>query len=213
MVDLAFTVLDVAPEPYAVTPQLTARVAVAERSGAVVHAIALRCQVRIEPQRRGYSPEEEPGLRDLFGPRERWATTLKPFLWLQASTTVQGFSDATEVDVPLPCTYDFDVAAAKYLHALRDDDVALSLLFSGTVFTRGATGFEVQQVPWDCDATYRLPVAVWRRAMDQFFPNSGWIRLDRDALDALSAYRSVRGLTSWESTVADLLAGAGEPVR
>ena len=53
MTEVTFAVLDVAPEPYAVTPVLTARVGIAAVGDDPVHAIALRCQVRIEPLRRG----------------------------------------------------------------------------------------------------------------------------------------------------------------
>ncbi|MET3921154.1 DUF6084 family protein [Arthrobacter sp. UYEF20] len=212
MTELTFAVVDIQPEPYAAAPQLTARLRLTESTGATIHAIALRCQVRILPQRRGYSDEEERGLLDLFGGRGRWPNTLKSFLWLQCSTMVQGFTGSTEADLPLPCTFDFDVAASKYLHALRDGEIPLELLFSGTVFTKGQTGFGVEQVPWDLEASYRLPVAAWHRLMDQYFPNAGWIRLDRDALAALSEYKSARGLTSWEATVESLLAAAATGV-
>ncbi len=212
MTALTFRVTDVVAEPYAVAPQLTARLHVEETSGAAVHAIALRCQVRIEPQRRRYSDDEAAGLVDLFGGRERWFDTLKPFMWMQAGVMVQGFTGSTEVDLPLPCTYDFEVAGSKYLHALRDEGVPMALLFSGTVFTRGTAGFGVEQVPWDCEARHRMPVGVWRDMVDQYFPNSGWLRLDRDTIESLARYRSARGLTGWDQTVDALLAGATEPV-
>ena len=138
MTEVTFAVLDVAPEPYAVTPVLTARVGVAAVGDDPVHAIALRCQVRIEPLRRGYTDDEADGLIDLFGPRERWANTQRTFLWQHSSAMVQGFTGTTQVALPLECTYDFEVAAAKYLHALRDGTVPLQFLFSGTVFTQGA---------------------------------------------------------------------------
>ena len=88
--------------------------------------------------------------------------TLKPFQWMQCNTTVHGFTGETEVDLALPCTYDFDVVASRYLHALGDGAVPLTLLFSGTVFTRGDNGFAVEQVPWGCEARYQMPVQVWR---------------------------------------------------
>ena len=44
---------------------------------------------------------------------------------------------------------DFEVAAAKYFHALRDGEIPLLLLFSGTVFYRGDDGMLVDQIPWD----------------------------------------------------------------
>ena len=209
-----FTVLDVAAEPYAAVPQLSARLRIEENTGAAVHAIALRCQVRIEPQRRGYSTADETGLRALFGDRDRWPQTLKPFLWMQCSTTVPGFTGAGEVDLALPCSYDFDVVGSRYLHALTDGTVALSLLFSGTAFTRGAAGagagFAVQPVPWDCEAHYPLPVRVWREMMDLYYPGTGWIRLDHDTVALIADYRARHGLTSWEETVRSLLAGADE---
>jgi hypothetical protein len=212
MTQLTFAVVDIEPEPYAAAPQLIARLRITEASGATIHAIALRCQVRILPQRRGYAEDEEQGVLDLFGERGRWPSTLKSFLWMQCSTMVQGFTGGTDVDLPLPCTFDFDVAAAKYLNALRDGEIPLELLFSGTVFTRGQTGFGVEQVPWDLEASFRLPVAAWHRLMDLYFPNTGWIRLDREVLAALSQYKSAHGLTSWEAAVEALLAAAATGV-
>lgn len=207
-----FTVLSIVAEPYAAAPQLTARLRIEETTGQVVHAIALRCQVRIEPQRRGYDEADESGLRALFGDRDRWSQTLKPFLWMHTSTTVQGFTGATEVDLPMPCSYDFDVVGSRYLHALGEGTVPLSLMFSGTVFIKGVAGFGVEQVPWDCDATYALPVSVWQQMMDLYYPNSGWLRLDRDVLKELADYRARRGLITWEETMTSLLARAGQVV-
>jgi hypothetical protein len=206
MSELSFSVLDLFAEPYAVAPQLTARLRITESTGEVIHAIALRAQVRIEPQRRQYSGEEERGLLDLFGARERWYDTLKPFLWMQTGTMVQGFTGAAEVNLALPCTYDFDVTASKYLHALRDGAVSVVLLFSGTVFTRGQRGFGVEQVPWDREARFDLPVAVWRELIDHYYPNSGWLRLDRGLLDRLAAFKAERGFTTWDETLGTLLA-------
>lgn len=208
MTDLAFEVLDVQPQEHAAAPHLLFRLRISERSGAVVHALALRCQLRIEPQRRPYDAAEQQGLTDLFGTTDRYATTLKPFLWTHATAMVQGFSGSTEVDLPVACTYDFEVAASKYLEALRGGEVPLVLLFSGTVFTRGTTGFAVEQLSWSLEAPCRLPVEVWRRLMDGSFPGCGWIRLDRDTIGALARFRSSRGLTSWEATLAELLPAA-----
>jgi Family of unknown function (DUF6084) len=203
--DLVFDVLDVLPQQHAASPHLLFRLRVTERSGAVVHAVALRAQLRIEPQRRAYDADEQAGLVDLFGTSDRYASTLKPFLWTHATAMVQGFEGDRDFDLPVACTYDFEVGATKYLHALRGGDVPLVLLFSGTVFTRGATGFAVEQLSWSLEARCRLPVSAWSRLMDLYFPGSGWIRLDRDTIDALARYRSTHGLTTWEQTLAALL--------
>ncbi|WP_371633697.1 DUF6084 family protein [Streptomyces sp. NBC_01259] len=207
MNDFAFSVLDIFAEPYAASPQLTARLRIEERTGRRIHAVALHCQVRIEPQRRHYDDAEQSGLHALFGGRERWTDTLKPFQWMSCDTTVQGFSGVTEVDLALPCTYDFDVIGSRYLHALGEGSVPLALMFSGTVFTRGSKGFGVEQVPWDCEARYAMPVEVWRRMVAAHFPNTGWIRLDHEVLARFADFRARRGLISWDETVQALLAG------
>jgi hypothetical protein len=212
MAELSFTVVDVVPERYAATPNLLARVRIGETTGERVHALALRAQVRIEPQRRRYDDVEERALLDLFGDRSRFAETLRPFAWLHASTVAQGFVGSTEVDLPLPCTYDFEVAGTTYLHALRDGEVPLLFLFSGTVFTRGTTGFSVTQVPWDREARFRLPVAVWRDLMEAYFPGTAWVRMRRDTVEALAYHRHVRGLTSWDDVVTSLLTEARSTV-
>jgi Family of unknown function (DUF6084) len=205
--EVTFAVLEVSPERYAVTPVLTARVGIAADGDDPVHAIALRCQVRIEPLRRGYTDEEAAGLLDLFGPRERWATTQHNFLWLHTTAMVQGFTGTTQVELPLECTYDFEVTASKYFHALRDGMIPLQFLFSGTVFTRGEQNFSVQQVPWDREDHYDLPVSAWRELIQLHYPNSGWVRLNRDTVDALSTFKSARGLLSYDDAVTSLLAG------
>ena len=69
---LTFAVRDIVAEPHAVTPQLTAKLRVDDDAGRRVHAMALRCQVRVDPQRRGYDDAEGEALRGLFGGRERW---------------------------------------------------------------------------------------------------------------------------------------------
>lgn len=205
MTEVNFTVLDIAPEPYAVTPVLTARVGVTADGDDPVHAIALRCQVRIEPARRPYTDGEAAGLTDLFGPRERWTSTQHGFLWQHCTAMVPGFTGHSTVDLVLECTYDFEVAAAKYLHALRDGTIPLQFLFSGTVFVRSGRGFSVRQVPWDRECRYDMPVDVWRALMAQHFPNSGWVRLGHETIAALIAYKSAQGLLDLDGAVTSLL--------
>ncbi|WP_236652009.1 DUF6084 family protein [Streptacidiphilus neutrinimicus] len=207
---LDFACVGVRAEPYAVGPTLVFRVRItAHGEDRRVHAIALRCQFRVEPAQRGYSDAEAAGLGDLFGERERWGRSLNPMQFAQASVVVPGFDGSTEVDLPVPCSYDTDLAATRYCEALAGGEVPLLLLFSGTAF-RGPGGFQVEPVPWNKEAVCRMPVAVWREMMDQHFPGCGWLRLPRDVLDALRAYRSRHALPSWEAAVEQLLARAGE---
>lgn len=211
--DVTFAVMDVTPEPYAVSPILTARVGVAAAGDEPIHAIALRCQIRIDPVRRGYSDAEAAGLADLFGPRERWASTQHTFLWQHATAMVPGFTGATEVALPLECTYDFEVAASKYLHALRGGAVPLLFLFSGTIFGAGARGFTVARVSWNAEDRFDLPVSVWQDLIRAHYPNTGWLRLHHDVIDALAAYRRTRGLLSFDDAVTSLLDCAREEIR
>ncbi len=203
MTDIEFAVLDVAPEPYTVTPVLTARVGVT--AGDPVHALALRCQVRIEPLRRSYSDEEGAGLLDLFGTRERWANTQRTFLWQHCTAMVPGFTGNTTVALPLEATYDFEVTAAKYTHALRDGALPLQFLFSGTIFVKSERGFSVQQVPWDCECRYDMPVAVWRDLIARHYPNAGWLRLSHETIAALAEYKSAHGLLDLDHAITSLL--------
>ncbi|MGH9300906.1 MAG: DUF6084 family protein, partial [Acidimicrobiales bacterium] len=185
MTKLAFEVLGARPEPHAAVPTIMLGLRVVETEGDGVHALALRCQIRIEPQRRHYSPAEEERLYEMFGETPHWGDSLRPFLWTHVSTTIAGFKGETEIELPVECSYDFEVAGAKYLHGLEDGAIPLLLLFSGTVFARGASGFTAEPVAWSSEAGFPLPVAVWRGMMDMYFPNSGWLRVSRDTLDGL----------------------------
>lgn len=205
MSEVTFAVLEVAPEPYAVTPLLTARIGITATGEEPVHAMALRCQIRIEPLRRGYTDGEAAALQDLFGTRDRWSATQHSFLWQHSSTMVPGFTGTTRADLPLACTYDFEVTAAKYFHALHDGVIPLQFLFSGTIFTKGRNGFAVHQVPWDREDHYDMPVSVWRRLIDLHYPRAGWVRLNHDTIDTLSAYKSAHGLLGLDAAVTALL--------
>ena len=132
--ELEFEALGARVEPYAAQPTVVLRLRITESSGTPVHAIALKCQIRIEPQRRTYEPAEEARLYDVFGPTPQWGDSLRPFLWTHTSAMVLAFTGSTEVDLPIVCSYDMEVAGHKYLHALDGGEVGLQLLFSGTVF-------------------------------------------------------------------------------
>ncbi|MFK4225826.1 DUF6084 family protein [Streptomyces sp. NPDC019890] len=210
MTEFGFTCTGVRTDQYAAGPTLVFRLRITASENAHVHALALRCQIRIEPARRGYEPAEADGLADLFGERSRWGSTLQPVQFAQVSHMVTSFTGETETDLAVPCTYDMDVAATRYFNALEAGEVPLLMLFSGTAFT-GSGGFRVEPVPWDREAAVRMPVKVWQEMVEQHFPGCGWIRLPRDTVDALLAFRSRRALPSWEAAVKALLAEGGTP--
>jgi hypothetical protein len=208
MPELSFDVLDARPDVYGTDPTILFKLRIAETSGDPIHTMVVRVQIQIDAQLRRYDDATRERLSELFGERERWGETLRPFNWTHAATMLPGFRGSMETELAVPCTYDFDIAAAKYLHGLRDGDVPLSFLFSGTVISRGATGYAVTQIPWHKECTYRLPVATWRQTVDLYWPGGGWLRVRTDTLDALLAYKARLGLTDWDATLGALLEGA-----
>ncbi|MGI8549897.1 MAG: DUF6084 family protein, partial [Dehalococcoidia bacterium] len=112
------------------------------------------------------------------------------------------------------CTYDFNVAATKYFYALEDGEVPLTLLFSGTVFYATEDGqLQISQVPWEKEASFRLPVQVWKQMMALYYPNSAWLRLRQEVFDRLYQYKLRSGLPDWEQALENLLRSAEEVAR
>lgn len=210
MADLDITCVDVQPDRYGASPILVFKLKITEKTATPIHAIALRVQIRIEPQRRRYDSHESELLTYLFGDPSRWADTLKPLQFTTVSVMVPTFSGSTEIDVPVPCTYDLEVAAGKYFHALEEGVVPFVLLFSGTAFSKGDKGFWVDQVPWHLESNYRMPVGVWQQLMNLYFPNESWIRLRHDTIDALLRYKAKHAIATWDEAMEKLLAQAGE---
>ena len=208
MAELTFGCTEAHATRYAATPTLSFALHISESTEARVHAIALRCQIRIEPHRRRYSPEEARRLSDLFGDTARWAETVKPIQLAMISTMVPGFTSVTETELQVPCTYDLEVASARYLQALDDGSIPLLLLFSGTVFTAHGDSMRVGLIPWSSEASYRMPVSVWQDVVDEHFPGSAWLRCGTETLDALSAFKASRALPTWDATLTTLLAEA-----
>lgn len=213
MAELGFEVTGAIPERYVAQPTLSLALRITEASGRAVQALALRTQVCIEPQRRRYSPEEEEQLYELFGETRQWGESLRPFTWTQVATTVGRFTGETTVALPIVCTYDFEVAAARYLHGLDAGEIPLVLLFNGTAFFTGAAGLQAEPVPWHLESRFRLAVSVFRDVMDQCFPDSGWLRLSRETLRALERLKTRAGLATAEQAVESLLKASGADRR
>lgn len=208
--ELSFTVLGCEPLPHAAAPTLRFSLAI-DAGVAAVRSVMLEVQVRIAATQRGYSEAEQAQLGDLFGTPDRWRDTLRGLLWTHGTVVVTPFQGATVVDLLVPCTYDFDVAATKYLAGVRDGEIPLDLLFSGTVFYAGVGGLlQINRISWNAEAAYRLPVRVWRETMDRYFPDSAWLRLDRETFERLVAFRARRALTGWGAVIGALLAAEEE---
>jgi hypothetical protein len=203
---LQFGVERCAPLDYAAVPTLTFALRVEESDGLPVRSVLLDVQIQIAARGRGYGEGETSRLLELFGTPERWATTLRTLPWTRATLVVPPFTGRTNVDLNIPCTYDLEVTAARYLAALEDGYVPLELLFSGSVFYSPAGGgLQMARIAWDSDVSYRMPVTVWRAAMDRHFPNAAWLRLRRETFERLSAYKASEAFTSWDAAIDSLL--------
>jgi hypothetical protein len=211
--DLHFQVEDVFATPNSATPQLSCKLRIRNAERQPIHSIALRVQVQIEPVRRRYSDEERRRLKELFGEPEQWSKSLQPLLWTTANVNVPGFTGETRTEIPVPCTFDFNVAMTKYIYGLEGGELPISLLFSGTVFYAGtAVGLQVTQIPWNCEAGYRLPVSLWKGMMDRYYPNIAVLCLKRDVFDRLYEYKVQHGISSWEQVFERMLDLAGAKV-
>lgn len=212
MPDLDFHIEGAGVLEYAATPSLLFKLRIDNRGPDSVRSIMLTTQIRIIPRHRSYLPDEERKLRELFGETKQWGMSLNSLVWTHTSLQIPPFDGSTLVDMPVPCTYDFDVVSAKYFHALQDGEIPLEFLFSGSMFYLSPIGLQVAQIPWEKEASFRLPVRVWQEMMEHYFPNSAWIRLRKDAFDRLYDFKARQGFATWEAALDSLLHRAGEEV-
>ena len=181
MPELYFRVESAEPVKFAAAPLLAFRVRVLNAPAEeLIRAVALRAQIQLEVTRRMYSSEEQAQLRDLFGTPDRWRQTLRSLLWTHANVMVPPFTGSTIAELPVPCTFDFNVAATKYFHGLSSGDLPLCFLFSGTVFYEDEGGaLRVSPISWDKEAKFCLPLKVWKELMDEHYPNCAWLAIQR----------------------------------
>lgn len=206
MPDLDFRVHGVEVARHAASPLLLLKLRVSHAGTEAIQNVVLQCQVQIDTARRIYQPGEQKRLVDLFAEPERWGTTLRTMMWTHTSALLPPFEDSCEVDLPLPCSYDFNITATKYFDALEEGEVPLTLLFSGSIFYRAEDGaLQVGQISWNKEASFRLPVKVWREMMEHYYPNSAWLCLRKDLFDRLSEYKTRSGMPSWDRTFETLL--------
>jgi hypothetical protein len=192
MPDLSFAIEAMDPVLDAATPFLRARLRITNSCcDEPIHSIALRYQVQIEAARRRYSNDEKAALADLFGSPDRWASTVKPLLWTNTQTTLPAFTGQTLADLTVSYSFDLNLAAAKYLDAVQDGEIPLLFLFSGTVFYADDNHpVQVAQIPWDREATYRLPANVCREVLQSSGATSAWAMLNRAVHDHVRRCRA-----------------------
>lgn len=203
-----FEVLGARPLRYAAAPTLIVDLQISEPSGRQVYMMALTIQLMLEPARRGYDDAAREQLTGLFGARERWAVTTRSLVWTRLDLVVPAFTGSTTVAVPVPCGYDLEIAAAKYLDALADGEVPLALHFNGMVYYANEQGgLQMVLVPWSSSIDYRMPVRVWRETIEHYYPNTGWLTLRSQTLRSLERERVRRALPTYDACIEQLLGG------
>lgn len=214
MPDLDFRVEGAEVLEYAAVPSLLFKLRIENLDEEPIRSVSLNTQVRIVATQRHYEGMEQERLLELFGEPSRWGTTLRSLLWTHTVVQVPAFSGSTVVDMPVTCTYDLEVVAAKYFHALEDGKVPLEFLFSGTVFYTGEDGrMQINRISWEKEAEFQMPVRLWKEMMERYFPNSAWLRLRRDAFDQLYDYKTRMGFPTWEAAMESLLRASEQEVE
>jgi hypothetical protein len=207
MPDLSFTIEGAEVVKFSASPLLAFKLRVTNANPAeTIHSVALRSQIQIEVTRRRYTGEEQEKLLDLFGEPDRWSQTLRNLLWTHVNVNVPPFKGSTVVDLPVPCTFDFNVGATKYFHGLGDGEVPLCVMFSGTVFYAvEGEHMQVSPISWEKEARFSLPVKVWREMMDTYYPNTAWLCLRRDIFERVYEYKVRHGIPTWEQALESML--------
>ena len=204
---LRFAVLGAAPIEHAAAPTLGFALQIESAGGRPIRSVLLDVQIRIAARRRAYDAGEQERLFELFGAAAGWGAALRTLLWTRATLVVPPFTGRTEIELPVACSYDLEVAGARYFDALGDGEVPLEFLFSGSVFYADPDGrLQTARISWEAEAEYALPVAVWRETMERHFRGATWLRLQRESYERLRAYRARHALPTWEATLDALLA-------
>ena len=207
MPDLNFQITGVEPVAHGLTPLFHFKLRITnEPADETIHAVMLHAQIQIESAQRAYNAREQEGLTDLFGTPDRWGQTLRNRLWAHSNTTVRAFNGSADAILPVPCTFDLNVTITKYFHALEEGEVSILFLFSGTLFYAAPDGrLQAQQISWNKECQFRMPVQLWRDMMDRHYPNTAWLYLHRDSFERLYAYRRRHGMATWDQTIDRLL--------
>ncbi len=204
--ELRFAVEGAAAVPYAAVPTLAFALRIEAPGGHSIRSVLLDVQIQIAARQRGYEPEVQERLLELFGLPERWGSTLRTLPWLRTTAVVPPFTGESVVSLEVPCTYDLEITAARYFAALRDGLIPLEFLFSGTVFYLAADGaLQTSRIAWENEVDHRLPVAVWKQTLERHFRDVAWLRLQANTFDRLCRYKARHAFESWEAAVEALL--------
>lgn len=200
--DLNFSIEGAEPLRFAASPHIAFNLRIHNDSDQPIHSVILKSQIQIDVSRRHYTPEEQTALADLFGEASRWGETLRSVLWANTTTVVSSFEREVLITLQVPCTFDFNIATTKYFASIQQGEVPVSFFFNGTIFYAADDGgLRVSHIPWEKEATFRLPGCVWHDMMNAYYPNTAWLCLERTAFERLSAFKTRHGLPTFEEAL------------
>ncbi len=82
-------------------------------------------------------------------------------LWTHVNATVGMFRGSTDIRLLVPCSFDLNLAAAKYFYALEQAEIPLLFLFSGSVFYANGEGrAQDERISWNKECAYRIPAPI-----------------------------------------------------
>jgi alpha-ketoglutarate-dependent taurine dioxygenase len=211
MPELRFAVQGVEAVTGTATPAVGVRLSVRCATGEPIVGVLLRCQARLFPARRRHTPSEQERLGEVFGGASAWSTTMRHLLWTETTHVLSPFEGETSALLHLPATYDLGASTSRYFDSLNEGEVAAALLFSGTIYYRAPErDFAVSPLPTTAEATFSIPVSVWRRAVVEPAGGAAAVLVAPATLDRLDRARIRRGLSTLDEAVRELLDGATE---
>ncbi|EHR59851.1 DUF6084 family protein [Saccharomonospora cyanea] len=205
---LSWAITGVDTAPVDVVPTLRFRLRIACQD-VRVQSLTLAVSVRVAAALRDYTAGERRRLRGVFGTPEQWSSGIGDLVWARPVLHVAGFTGHTEVDVPVPCGQDVELASVSYLSALSDGDVPLRFQFSGTLFHGQPGQLAATRLPWDSEADYQLPVACWHRLREAYFGRHRWLRVEEPVYERLHDYRVRHAYRSPQEAIESLLKLSG----
>ena len=126
------------------------------------------------------------------------------------STMVPGFTGSTEIDLPVPFSYDLQIASTRYFSSLDEGEIPLLLLFSGTIFGQATGGSRCSRCRGARRPRTGCRSACGGRRWTCTSRTRAWITMSRQTLDELIRFKTRHALPTWDATVAALLAQAGQ---
>lgn len=190
-------------------PEVEFEAEITDRSGRDVHLAALTVTIEIEPARRSYDERARELLGQLFGEGGAWSASTRNVRVARVAALAGPFSGEGRLTITVPMGFDLEVAAGSYLYSLDGGEAPLRFHFNGTIYYRGDDGLlQLIQLPWDRSSRFRMPVDVWRRAIEAHYPDTGWIALDEETIERLRRHRAAVGAHSFAEVIAGLLDAA-----